>query len=109
MLPNDVLLEIFDFYKDDRANRKDFTWRWIILIQVCRRWRHLIFEYPRRLDLQLACTPTTPTRGLLDFWPHFPIIVCYSPYSSYSWMVGVKNLITALKCRGRTSLIYISN
>ena len=108
MLHDDVLLEIFNFYQDDRANRKEFGWGWIILVQVCRRWRQLIFESPRRLDIQLVCTPTTPTKGLLEFWPHFPIIVCYcESVASYLWRVGVENSITALECRDRASLIDI--
>ena len=107
LLPDDVLLEIFVSYKNDRANQKSFTWTWTIPIQVCRRWRHLIFESPRSLDIQLVCTATTPTGRLLDFMPPFPITVFCSSLSLYSRMVGVENLITALERQDRTSHIYI--
>src|SRR6266850_1641170 len=75
MLPDDVLLEIFDFYREDPAFHtligSIYTWRWQALIQVRRRWRCVIFGSPLRLDLQIVCTDRTPTRTSLDIWPHF--------------------------------------
>src|SRR6267142_7025099 len=80
MLPDNVLLEIFDFYREDPAFRtligSIYTWRWQALIQVCRRWRCVIFGSPLRLDLRLVCTDTTPTRTSLNIWPPFPITIC---------------------------------
>jgi hypothetical protein len=74
-VPDNVLLEIFDFYRADTMifihNCTEFTWRWEILIQVCRRWRCVIFGSPCRLDLQVVCTDTTPVMTLLDIWPAF--------------------------------------
>ncbi|KAH9968522.1 hypothetical protein BGW80DRAFT_1337992, partial [Lactifluus volemus] len=35
-------------------------WKWHRLVHVCRRWRHIIFDSPRSLDLQLFCTYGTP-------------------------------------------------
>ena len=48
---------------------------WQPLVHVCRRWRNLVFGSPRRLDLQLYCTPGTPARDRLDVWPALPLIV----------------------------------
>src|SRR5712691_7457435 len=81
MLPDNVLLEIFDFYKDDAfgSPASSFTWRWNPLTQVCRRWLHVVFGSPRRLGWRLVCTRTTPVSRLLDIWPPFPITV-YLPY-----------------------------
>jgi len=108
MLPDDVLLEIFHFYKDDRENNAHtFTWRWKTLTQVCRRWRYVVFGSPRRLDLRLVCTSTTPAGRLLDIWPRFPIIVSLpSPFLEVDEK-GVKNLIAALECRDCISEIHI--
>jgi hypothetical protein len=43
MLLDDVLLERFDFYKEDLASHIDiglaYTW-WETLIKVCRRWKY---------------------------------------------------------------------
>jgi F-box-like len=73
MLPDDVLIDIFDFYRMDFPY---YPWRWHTLAHVCRRWRCLIFASPRRLDLQFLCTPRTPVRELLDYLPPaMPIMI----------------------------------
>ncbi len=69
ILPDEVLLEIFDFcvcgIDDDEE--------WETLAHVCRRWRCIVFASPRRLGLQLVCTAGTRVREMLDIWPPFPI------------------------------------
>ncbi|KAI0288908.1 hypothetical protein BC826DRAFT_1107427 [Russula brevipes] len=70
ILPDDVLLEIFDV---DTMNQG--TQRWHILVHVCRRWRSVVFASTRRLNLQLRCTYKTPVRKTLDVWPALPIII----------------------------------
>ncbi|KAF8472204.1 hypothetical protein DFH94DRAFT_191497 [Russula ochroleuca] len=67
MLPDDVLLEIFDFYVRIRA--------WRLLVHVCRRWRSIVFGSPRRLDLRLFCSNKTPARETLDVWPALPLSI----------------------------------
>jgi hypothetical protein len=42
---------------------------------VCRRWRCVVFQSPRRLNLRVVCTPKTRTRRTLDIWPPLPLIV----------------------------------
>jgi hypothetical protein len=107
VLPDDSLLEIFDFYKVALSNRPGLTWRWNTLTQVCRRWRHVVFGSPRRLDLGLLCTSTTPVSRLLDIWPPFPITV-FLPDSQVD-KNGVENVIAALECRDRVSNILIGD
>jgi len=112
MLPDYALLETFHFYKDDGdffSNGFDFTqvWKWETLTQVCRRWRRVVFGSPRRLNLRLVCTSTTPTSKLLDIWPPFPIVVLLSSIFPEVDENGVENLIAALKCRDRISEICI--
>ena len=48
---------------------------WLSLVHVCRRWRILVLGSPRRLNLQLYCTPSTPARYTLHVWPALPLIV----------------------------------
>src|SRR5580693_10719242 len=107
MLPDNVLLEIFDFYKETTFPINDswiYTWRWKALIQVCRRWRHVIFGSPRRLDLRIICTYTTPTRTSLDIWPPFPIsIYCRHILEEE----GVENIIAAVEL-GHDRISHIS-
>jgi F-box-like len=105
ILPDDVLLEIFHFYKEDTTSIVSFTWRWRTLIHVCRRWRHTIFGSPRRLDLRLVCSERTPARRSLDIWPPFPIII----FSNIDQTVDEEcseNVIAALEHRERIYSIF---
>ena len=69
VLPDDVLLLIFGFY---RVSSPPY---WHRLAHVCQRWRRIVFAFPCSLDLRLYCTPKTPVRNTLDCWPSFPIVV----------------------------------
>ena len=71
-LTDNVLLEIFDFY---RHNHDQTLWEWHLLAHVCRRWRQIVFESPRRLDLKIRCTSKTPVKENLGIWPVFPIAI----------------------------------
>ena len=72
-LPDDVLLYVFDFYVAQASEVED----WHTLVHVCRRWRHLVFESPRRLNLRIECTAETPVREKLDIWPPLPIVIFF--------------------------------
>ena len=107
MLPDNVLLEIFDFCRADPAFHINigwiYTWRWQALIQVCRRWRCVIYGSPRRLRLRVVCTDTTPTRTSLNIWPPFPIsITCRCRVDEKS----VENVIAAVE-HGRDRIYHI--
>ena len=83
-LPDDVLLEIFDFYSDAVADNQppfvaggrnvplheDF---WHTLVHVCRRWRSIVSASTRRLNLQLLCTERRPVKR--NIWPEIPIVI----------------------------------
>ena len=111
MLPDNALLEIFHFYKDDSDNIDylTFAWGWEMLMQVCRRWRQVVLGSPRRLKLRLVCTRTTPVTRLLDIWPPFPITVCLPYPFPVADMPenGLENIIAALECRDRIFNILI--
>ena len=109
MLPDNALLEIFDFYKGDITNHINFKWGWETLTQVCRRWRHVVFGSPRRLNLRVVCTNTTRARRLRDIWPTFPVIVFFPPLSPAMDSKGIENIIAALEHRDRISEIHIFN
>jgi hypothetical protein len=85
-LPDDDLLEIFDFYVfkyqdmdfprliEFGMKRKIESWQ--SLVHVCRRWRGLVFGSPRRLNLQLCCyIPTISARKTLDIWPAMRLLI----------------------------------
>ena len=67
-LPDVVLLDIFDFFVGETCKNE-----WLTLAHVCRRWRHIVFASPRRLNLQLHCTNRSPVKKTLGIWPVLPI------------------------------------
>jgi hypothetical protein len=95
VLPDDVLLEIFDFYMDMSLSEsgvvKFLVEAWQSLVHVCRRWRGLVLGSPRRLNLRLYCTPGTPARDCLDVWPALPLII-----EGDMALSGTDNIIAAL-------------
>jgi len=115
LLPDDVLLEIFDFCVVDKGTpTKTNTEAWQILIHVCRRWRHVIFQSPQRLNLRLYCTAETPAEEFLDIWPAFPILVIGHVFERIdetknlvSVDSDVNNFIAALKRSDRVCQILI--
>jgi hypothetical protein len=87
MLPDDVLLDIFDFCKKNRDILRS-GWKWHLLVHVCPRWRQIVFASRHRLNLQILCTSGTPAvRANLRIWPPFPIIIDYR----YSWSLIMPN------------------
>ena len=102
--PDEVLLDIFDFYRQAVMDTQDGNWRWRTLAHVCRRWRHLVITSPRRLDLRLLCTHRTSVRMYLNCWPTFPIAIKYNrPFSE-----DVFNIFVALENRDRVCSIQLS-
>ena len=109
-LPDDVLLTMFDFYvfKDqdmpvfsigiDLERRREIE-SWHSLVHVCQRWRGLVFASPRRLDLQICCTPLTSARKSLNVWPALPLIQAFDG--------PVDNVIALLKHSDRIRQIQI--
>ena len=94
-LPDELLLEIFDFS----------MWRsgdWETLVQVCQRWRSIVLSAPHRLRLRLVCTGRTPVRERLYIWPKLPIVL-----RVLGGFYGTNdNIIAALEHRDRIYEIY---
>lgn len=101
MLPDDVLLEIFDFYVDQGQGSKEEIRSWQLLIQVCRRWRIIIFGSPCRLNLRLFCTPKTPVHDTLAVWPALP----FSIQGNITSMSDAANTIAMLNYSDRMRMI----
>ena len=102
VLPDDVLLEIFDFLGITGMEA------WQSLVHVCRRWRNLVFVSPRRLNLHLFCTLKTPVKDTLDVWPALPLIVM----GTVALASGMDNIIAALGQSNRVcqvSLVALAN
>ena len=76
LLPDDLLLEIFDHYVAE-ADENDEYEEWQILVHVCQKWRYVVFQSPLRLNLRILCSARTPVREKLAScsWPPLPIII----------------------------------
>jgi hypothetical protein len=98
-LPDDVLLEIFDFYLF-RCCRED---AWQMLSHVCRRWRSVVSASPHRLQLQLLCTNRRSVQDMVDVWKGLPIVI-KAPLG-LSEPQDVNNIIAALKQHDRVRTI----
>jgi hypothetical protein len=110
MLPDEVLLEIFDHYVIlPQINYRDRpVSAWHKLVHVCQRWRYVVFDSPRRLDLRLLCTNRTPVTNMLHIWPALPIVIStVSPLSLPA--SGVTNIILALQQHNRICKINIDD
>ena len=107
-LPDDALLVIFDHYMDSVRLKGGFMREvenaWHPLVHVCRRWRTIVFESPRRLNLRLLCTSETPARDRLDDWPALPLIIL----GEADFLTGtVDNIIAALERSDRVCQIHL--
>ena len=103
MLPDDVLLEIFDVFgamEDDEDESLKME-AWQALVHVCRRWRSVVFGSPRRLELKLVCATNTPARDTLDVWPALPLVI-------QGKTKGEDNIIALLECGDRINQIRLS-
>jgi hypothetical protein len=79
MLPEDILLEIFDFYRLDAMRQpRQLPWKWHRLACVCRKWRYAISMSPRRLDLRILCEYGAPIGSILRSWPTLPLVARFN-------------------------------
>jgi hypothetical protein len=107
VLPDDVLLDIIDFTIGASSYYTAEMKAWQTLVYVCQRWRRLVFQSPRRLNLRLVCTLKRRTKdpGTLDVWPVLPLIV---QGISMAFSLGTANIIAALEQSSRVCQVYIS-
>ena len=103
LLDDDVLLDIFGFYVDEAMGKEleiQRTMEWITLVHVCRRWRSVVFQSPRRLNLHLVCKLRTPFLDTIDIWPPLPLII-RGDNDDEEIPPGVDNTIDALEHNDR--------
>ena len=106
MLPDDVLLAIFDSYlREKNLYSYGPTQAWQSLIHVCRRWRSVVLGSPRHLDLRLCYIASTRSRHTLDIWPALPVVIKGDGGNS---TIGADNVAAALKCSDRVCEISLT-
>ena len=107
MLPEDILLEIFDFYRLDAIQLSRVRpWKWHRLAHVCRKWRYVISISPRRLDLRILCKYGAPIESILGSWPTFPLVIKFDATRKLKPMP--RNILVALRCSHRICGINLS-
>jgi hypothetical protein len=111
-LPNELLIEIFDFYRQDITRRRN--WRkehlWFNLSRVCKIWRALMFASSTRLDVCLFLKPNNGThmKTLMSTDPRIPIIIEYNTYGAVT-AKDIGRLLSALKRPDRIRGIDLSS
>ena len=114
-LPVDVLIEIFDcflFRSWIRSQEEILEYArdvnaWRTLALVCRRWRTIVFEVPRRLNLRLFVTNGTPVSETLALFPppvpQLPMVIWQTGYETR----GLDSIIEALRSNDRVCEISL--
>jgi len=112
MLPNYVLLEIFDFSLHPTWMNNNM---WHRLVHVCQQWRNIVFGAPCRLNLKLVCVDGRPVRNTLYVWPplliklYYPGIQKSSGYLKSKFGDDVDNIIAALEHKDRVYEMIVFN
>ena len=79
-LPDEVLLVIFDLYRQG-VDSYDHQWRekyvWFNLTHVSRRWRAVVFASLSRLDLGITVGPIKPDNIETILSSQLPILIDY--------------------------------
>ena len=116
LLPDVVLLDIFDFCVDQDGFRRFIYTQikgqieaWQSLVHVCRRWRNIVFGSPLRLNLALVYTDRTPARDTLDVWPPLPLVIQSHGYGTDGDFLkeNVDNIIAVLERSDRVCQISL--
>ncbi|KAH9980457.1 hypothetical protein BJV74DRAFT_798107 [Russula compacta] len=82
-LPDELLVEIFDFCRRDNEYVWSYRREWYKLLHVCRRWRCVMLSSPSRLNLRLLFKYRIPLARMLTDSPPLPLIVTFGFYGHY--------------------------
>ena len=110
-LDNDSLLNIFWFCRRTAFEEDEYgdirlgdlvgeSW-WYKLVQVCRRWRHLILGSAPYLRLALLCTRGTPIADMLLHSPPLPIVIDHDDIDHDLTAEDEEGILLALQNRNR--------
>ena len=118
ILTDNILLEIFYFYQDFYRINPDIidpSYRgpampltdWRRLMHVCQKWRQIIFDSPRRLNLQILCTPENLFKKSLGIWPDFPIAIKHCSHFGILNSIHEDDIFAALEHSDRVLSIEL--
>jgi len=104
-LPNDVLLDIFDSYRQIFQHKHHYKrdWNskhgWFKLAHVCQAWRLVVLTSPSRLHLRLLFTVhhNTTRKATAIATGHLPLLPIVVDYSDRAWAVEAQHqMVSAL-------------
>lgn len=111
-LNDDVLLNIFDWYRLHNTSNEDKGWNlerwWHKFTHVCRKWRRLILTSPIRLDLHLVCTYGISVKAMLSHSPPLPLIIYYPATPGKISAVDEESVILAFQQQERVHRIHVA-
>jgi hypothetical protein len=115
-LDDDSLLYIFYLFRPgdldvDEYGTTMWDWDrerwWYTLVQVCRRWRHLILGSASHLDLCLVCVPGTPVADMLAHSPPLSLVIGHHHPDQELTAEDEEGITLALQHRDRVKCIYL--
>ena len=110
-LPDELLVEILDWCRLESLD-DEYGWnyrrRWYNLLQVCRRWRHVMLEWATRLKLRVLCNSANPMTTIPSHLTQIPLIIRFKFLYPVPTLFR-KNSVLALQNRDRVYGITISN
>jgi hypothetical protein len=100
-LDNSSLLRIFSYYELEYKENWNRQLQWRNLAQICRRWRHLIYDLSSQLDISLLLTNDSPSLGTLGHLPPLPLVIDYSNRTGTAARNDEENIHFGLQQHGR--------
>ena len=120
ILDDDSLLNIFYYCRlalldegdgDELVILKGGAWDreywWYKFVQVCRRWRYLIFGSVFHLGISLRCTYGAPIADMLEHSPPLPLLIDYIDEGRGLSEEDEKGIMLALQHRDRIRRIRL--
>src|SRR5216683_2209420 len=110
-LPDELLIEIFDWSRLVDGYDWIYRRRWYKLQQICRRWRYVMLEWPSRLKLCFLCNKTSPITTMPSHLTAIPLAINYKIEPNwplpYVPKLPKKELLLALQHCNRLYSIFI--
>ena len=106
-IDNDSLLQIFSYYRLQDGDNWHLRHTWRMLVQVCRRWRYLIYRSTSQLDMCLLLTYNSPSIYTLGHLPPLPLVIDYSDKTAALARRDEDNIYFGLQRRGRVHRVAL--
>jgi hypothetical protein len=107
ILDDDSLLQIFSHYRLIHKNNWNLRLMWRNLANVCRRWRHLLYDSTSHLDMYLLLTNDSPSIDTLSHLPPLPLVINYSDRTEAVARKDEGHIHLGLQKHGRVRRIFL--